>query len=114
MEENLLLRNIEVFRASFHLKNAAEIARFKLLMKRYAPRLKTCSILISGSNFTENQLSTIKLVNARKIIMHDLFFYPLRSNKCQELVFTSSVNVSANWCKFMNQHCDCSNIKILQ
>ena len=35
----LLLRNIEVLTARFRLKNDTQIARFKLLMKRYAPRL---------------------------------------------------------------------------
>ena len=108
----LLLRNIEELYAGFELNNDSDIARFKLLMKRYAPRLKTWQIKVSGSKFTENQLSTFKFPNARKIIIRNLFFYPLWSNKCEELVFSRKVNVSEKWCKFMIEHCDCSNIKI--
>ena len=111
----LLLTNIEELEAAFVLYDATEISRFKLLMKRYAPRLKTCNIHASHawSKFAEDQLLTIKFPNAQKISINNLFVYPIWSNKCQELVFDEKVNVSAKWCNFMIEHCDCSNVKIL-
>ena len=114
LKKMLLLTNIEVLTAYFKLRVATEIERFKLLMKEYAPRLKICDIGIYESHLTENQLSTIKFPNARKITIQNLFFYPLWSNKCQELVFYSNVNIRPKWCKFVIEHCDCSNVKILK
>ena len=59
-------------------------------------------------------LSPLKLLNCKKISISNLYFYILWSNKCRELILLGIENIDKNWCNFVIDNCDCSNIQYLR
>ena len=74
-----------------------------------------CDIRIF-SQLRENEfpiLSPLKLLNCEIIQMTNLYFYILWSNKCCQLTLRGIQNIDKNWCNFVIDNCDCSNIEHL-
>ena len=83
-------------------------------------RLKQCTIRVNQAtasklnrlNWNKNNqfnLSPLVLMNARYINV-DINFYAVWGRKCNELVVKYQ-NINKQWCQFVFDYCDCSNIE---
>ena len=86
------------------------------LMSRCKDRIKHCGIQIipddsDSSNFKAP--SPLRLAKAECVEIGDLFFYRIWTNECTQLELYRVKNVNKDWCKFVIENCDCSNINSL-
>ena len=107
----LLLRNVEKFYAWFDDFDTYHNAGFKALMFKYAQRVTFCKVFVPKPK-TQPPL-VIRFPNAQYIYIGDLYFYRLWSNRCEHLVLGYDSIVDKQWCDFVIDHCDCSNVSIL-
>ena len=82
------------------------------IMNRCKDRIKDCRIKIkyNGSSHFE---APIKLPKAQYVEIGDLVFYRQWTNECTQLKLHVVKNISNDWCKFVIDNCDCSNINNL-
>ena len=69
----------------------------------------SCDVRIEKQQFVP-----LKLLNAEKIHMYNLYFYIIWSNKCQQLYLHGMQSqIDDEWINFVIDNCDCSGIKFL-
>ena len=102
-----------------------DILFLKALMRNCCDRIEWFSVKIfrivhiTENDFqiisatAENQLSPLTFTNARHIKINDLYFYRTWTGKCQSLAVCLT-NMTQTWCRYVVEHCDCSNILRLQ
>ena len=85
----------------------------RVLMTRYTERCKHCTILISSSS--ENEIAPLHLANAQYIEISDKYCYRIWTNRCTwlKLLNEFGFTISKDWCNFVINNCDCSNINTL-
>ena len=106
-----MLRKIEKVHISIK-PNMMDLNMLKTIMSKCSKRITYCRIWITPFD-KENELSPLKLANARKIEIDDLYFYRIWTNKCRELNLTCRKSVSKDWCEFVIKNCDCSSVRNL-
>ena len=84
------------------------IAIIKTIMSKSRYNIEWCDIKVHVKN-KENQLSPLKLLNAKYIRILDSYFYRMWSNRCKSLAL-NSFKITPTWCNFVVKNCDCSNV----
>ena len=113
-----MLANIEHLEC--HIQDM-QIDMLKVLMNKCGDKLKTFNVCVVKSWKTpktqwENKMPSLKLTNAKKITMNNLYFYITWFSKCEELILTQPLwkwKISQQWCDHVINNCDCSGIKKL-
>ena len=88
------------------------------LMNRCKDRIKYCRIKIDGRYFNSSQAktsspTTLRLPKAQYVEIRDLFLYRQWTNECTRLKLSHVDDIGKDWCKFVIENCDCSNISNL-
>ena len=65
------------------------------------------------SDFETPSISPLRLAKVQYVVISDLFFYQQWTNKCTQLKLSGVMYISKEWCKFVIENCDCSNITSL-
>ena len=93
------------------MQGTQDVELLKALMWKSSHKIEWCNIKFFGT-FLENQVSSLKLINARHIEIGDLYFYRLWTDKCESLVLSMN-DISQAWYQYVVKHCNSSNIKYL-
>ena len=105
-----MFNNIETICARF--KDNRSLTIFKVLMQNCAKQIKNYDVSISDINTIRyGQLSALKLIGAKRIVIHDTYFPIEWSNKCQRLIWLGIKHMPAEWCDFIINNCDCTGIE---
>ena len=104
-----MVGNIEKLRCVIFPKH---ILYLKATMQQCGNNIKDFNVNIRSRN-KRNVLTPLKLFNARKIRIHNLYFYILWSYKCEELYLNSLKKIDNEWCNFVIDNCDCRGIRYL-
>ena len=86
------------------------------IMSRCKDTIKSCRIKIRAyfshlSCFEEP--SPLRLPKAQYVEIGDLFFHRGWTNECTQLKLSELDNINKDWCKFVIENCDCSNVTTL-
>ena len=112
-----MLRKVENVKINMYGSSKNPIVYEKALqaiMDKCKERVKYCRINLGYTRkFGENSIPPINIPNARLIEIGDIFFYRIWSNKCEELIFHRTQNISKTWCEYVIKNCQFSNIKKL-
>ena len=92
------------------------------IMRRYKDRIKYCRICISHSQWVPWHLtctdfkapSPLRLPKAQYVEIGDLLFYRQWTNECTQLKLFEVKKIDKDWCKFVIENCDCSNVVTLK
>ena len=88
------------------------------IMSRCKDRIKYCGIKIDDSHFN-SQLqdfeapSPLRLPKAQYVGIGDVVFYRIWTNECTRLKLDWVHCIGKDWCKFVIENCDCSNVNCL-
>ena len=88
------------------------------IMSRWKDRIKYCQIQIEPNdfdleNFVAPYASPLRLPKAQHVEIGDLLFYRIWTNECTRLKLFELCQINKDWCKFLIENCDCSNINNL-
>ena len=86
------------------------------IMSRCKHRIKDCRIHIGPNDFDLEDFkvpSPLRLPKAQYVEIGDLLFYRQWTNECTQLRLQWFDDISKDWCKFVIENCDCSNITTL-
>ena len=110
-----LLTNVGKIKGSLCAQDKNAIQMLKVIIESSRKKIIHCDIEVEDLEFMEdeNELSPLILPNAKIICIHDLYFYRMWTNKCQELHLSLVTCITKKWCQFLIKNCDCSNIKKL-
>ena len=88
------------------------------IMSPCKDRINYCRIVINGtcivldpSNFKAPP--PLRLPKAQYVCIGDLFFYRIWTNECTQLKLSDLSKISKDWCKFVIENCDCTNVTTL-
>ena len=109
LSQILMVANIEKLRCVI---SPNHILYLKGIMQQCSNNIKDFNVNIKSTK-KRNVLTPLKLFNARKIRIHNLYFYILWSYKCQQLYLSLLKKIDNKWCNFVIYNCDCSGIKHL-
>ena len=110
MEKLSMLTNAEEIEGL--IENEKYISILQTIMQRCKYKIKHYNIYVYKTS-KENTLSPLTLINAKYISINNSYFYIKWSNKCETLNLCRFKNISLNWCNYVINNCDCSNIKCL-
>ena len=120
----LMLKHIEKINGYFAIvSHTMNLAILKTIISRSKARIKCCDIHVDTSRSKLKKtnlprLSPLTLRKATSIVVRDLYFYRIWSNQCTKITFhgTEMYNLllTKDRCQFWIDHCDCSNISILE
>lgn len=83
------------------------------VIKNSEEKIEHYSLKIVYESVEENVIPPLKFMNVKYLQLHCLYVYILWSNKCQSLELSQVHYISKQWCDFVTNDCDCSNIKFL-
>ena len=92
------------------------------IMRSCKDRVKYCQTKIFCRMFHSSDLkaqpspspSPLRLPKAQYVEIGDLYFYRIWTNECTQLKLVGlNNNINKDWCKFVIENCDCSNISNL-
>ena len=84
----------------------------KAIMSNCKESITYCDIKMNDKLNRENGLSPLKLPNVRSIVIRDVYFHRIWTNKCRKLKLNVG-NISKDWCQFVIKNCDCSSVNNL-
>ena len=116
----LLLKNIESINVYFAQYDSYTCTRslsaLKIILFKSRKTIKLCKIrtdwLLTSDENKENELLPSTFPNSQCMEICDSYFYRIWSFKCQELIL-NHLKVTQNWCNFVINNCDCTNIHTL-
>ena len=94
------------------LEDAGHVPIIQAIMQVCKDKIKWYNIIMQAPG--ENKLSPLFLPNAEYISMNSLYYYIKWTRKCHTLLLDRFEFISENWCNFVINNCDCSNIKVLK
>ena len=88
------------------------------IMSRCKDRIKYCGIKIvpywfRSYSWNFEAPSPLRLPKAQIVEIGDLFFHRIWTNECRRLKLSEVKHITKEWCKFVIENCNCSNITTL-
>ena len=105
---NLNFENVETIKGSCWAKH---VAVMQSILKDCKDNIKYYSFKMHSDD--KIMLSPLILPNATHVSVRCLCPYIIWSDKCQELELCNVETIDKEWCEFVINRCDCSNIKSL-
>ena len=115
-----MFRKIEKVNVDVHVREQNEVEKYISclipILSRCKDRINDCRIWIKHHGFDSSDFeapSPLRLPKAQYFEIRDSLFYRQWTNECRQLKLAWFKNINKDWCKFVIENCDCSNINNL-
>ena len=118
----LLLNKLSSVKNVTHLEGECRLKHvptFKKIVKQWQETIENYSwkvdFMINSNDheLEKNVTSPIMLPNVKYMSIFHLYFYVIWTNRCEKLGLLCMHDLDKQWCDFVIENCDCSNIKSL-